>query len=86
MGPRDPRNDRAGRAYNGAWAGDELEALRAEHRIRDKVRTRYGIDINYTDGNPSDVQAAVARAEGRQDKRTLNAGGPIRAGRSATAH
>lgn len=42
-----------------AWGSEDPEAVRAESRIRDELRTRYGIDVNATGADPAAVQAAV---------------------------
>lgn len=54
-----------GRAYQlaRAWADSDPEAVRAEQRIKDEVRTRYGVDVDTANGDPAQVRAAVARAE-----------------------
>ncbi|MET4224600.1 hypothetical protein [Oerskovia enterophila] len=46
-----------------AWADSDPEAVRAEQRIKDEVRNRYGVDVDTANGDPAQVQAAVARAE-----------------------
>ncbi|WP_341359619.1 hypothetical protein V5H98_18190 [Georgenia sp. M64] len=46
-----------------AWAHEDPEAVRAEQRFRDELRTRYGIDADNTGASPSAVQAALQRAE-----------------------
>ena len=46
-----------------AWSQDDPEAVRAEQRIRDEVRTRYGVDVNDTSADPQAVREAVERAE-----------------------
>jgi len=57
-----------------AWAGDDPEAGRAEQRIRDELRTRYGIDVDHAGADPAAVRHAVERAEhdhpapGRHDR------------------
>lgn len=45
-----------------AWSGEAPEAAHAEHRIRDEVRSRYGIDVQNTGADPAAVQAALTRA------------------------
>lgn len=45
-----------------AWSGEAPEAAQAEHRIRDEVRSRYGIDVQNTGADPAAVQAALTRA------------------------
>jgi len=46
-----------------AWAADDPEAERAEQRIRDELRTRYGIDVDHAGANPAAVRHAVEQAE-----------------------
>lgn len=45
-----------------AWSDEAPEAVRAEHRIREEVRSRYGIDVANTGADPAAVQAALTRA------------------------
>jgi hypothetical protein len=54
-----------GRAYTTAraWNGVDPEAHRAEQRIRDEVRTRYGIDVDQAGADPVAVRDYLARAE-----------------------
>ena len=42
-----------------AWGTEDPEAQRAEGRIRDELRTRYGVDVDNTGADPAAVQAAV---------------------------
>ncbi|MDZ8202732.1 hypothetical protein RZO50_14520 [Microbacterium sp. SSW1-59] len=42
-----------------AWRNADPEAVRAEGRMRDEVRTRYGVDIDQAGGDPQAVQAAI---------------------------
>lgn len=46
-----------------AWTGEDPEAAPAEHRIRDEVHTRFGIEIRSAGGDPTAVPQAVDRAE-----------------------
>jgi len=57
--------EQIGQAYTTAraWSGEEPEAVRAEGRIRDEVRERYGVDVANTGADPAAVQAAVAEAD-----------------------
>jgi len=54
-----------GRAYTAARAWDDVdpEAHRAEQRIRDEVRTRFGIDVDAAGADPAAVRDHLARAE-----------------------
>lgn len=54
-----------GRAYQvaRAWSREDPEAVRAEQRIRDEVRTRYGVDVDNAGGDPAAVRAAVERSQ-----------------------
>ena len=60
-----------------AWAQEDPEAVRAEQRIRDELRTRYGVDVDNAGGDPAAVRAAVERAEHER------AAGEAERGRSA---
>jgi hypothetical protein len=42
-----------------AWGNEDPEAVRAEGRMRDELRTRYGVDVDAAGGDPQAVQAAV---------------------------
>lgn len=57
--------EQIGHAYQTAraWSGEDAEAVRAEQRMRDELRTRYGIDVENTHADPAVVKAAVARAQ-----------------------
>lgn len=46
-----------------AWAQEDPEAVRAETRMRDELRTRYGVDVDQAHADPAAVRAAVERAE-----------------------
>ncbi|MFC0456224.1 hypothetical protein ACFFGR_06610 [Arthrobacter liuii] len=46
-----------------AWANEDPEAVRAEQRMKDELRTRYGVDVESTNADPAAVRAAVERAE-----------------------
>jgi hypothetical protein len=48
-----------------AWAREDPEALRAEQRMGDELRTRYGVDVDPAAADPAAVRVAVARAEQR---------------------
>lgn len=54
-----------------AWSQDDPEAVRAEQRIRDEVRTRYGVDVNDTSADPQAVREAVERAEEAEAARLM---------------
>ena len=45
-----------------AWSQEDPEAVRAEARMRDELRTRYGVDVDATNADPAAVRAAVAHA------------------------
>ena len=57
--------EQIGQAYTTAraWSGEEPEAVRADGRIRDEVRERYGVDVANTGADPAAVQAAVAESD-----------------------
>lgn len=46
-----------------AWSGEDVEAVRAEQRIRDELRTRYGVDADNAGGDPVAVREAIERAD-----------------------
>lgn len=50
-----------------AWGREDPEAVRAETRMSDELRTRYGVDVDQAGGDPQAVQAAVeAEVQRRQ--------------------
>lgn len=53
-----------------AWGSEDPEAVRAEGRIRDELRTRYGVDVNNTGADPAAVQAAVEAEQLRRQSDT----------------
>ena len=53
-----------------AWGSEDPEAVRAEGRIRDELRTRYGVDVNNTGADPAAVQAAVEAERLRRQSET----------------
>lgn len=53
-----------------AWGAEGPEAVRAEGRIRDELRTRYGVDVNNTGADPVAVQAAVEAEQLRRQSDT----------------
>lgn len=53
-----------------AWGSEDSEAVRAEGRIRDELRTRYGVDVNNTGADPAAVQAAVEAEQLRRQSDT----------------
>lgn len=57
--------EQIGHAYQvaRAWEREDPEAVRAQQRMRDELRTRYGVDVNATEADPAAVRAAVERAE-----------------------
>lgn len=57
--------EQIGHAYQvaRAWSHEDPEAVRAEGRIRDELRTRYGVDVDQTYADPAAVRVAIARAE-----------------------
>lgn len=46
-----------------AWSGEDVEAVRAEQRIRGELRTRYGVDADNAGGDPAAVREAIERAD-----------------------
>jgi hypothetical protein len=53
-----------------AWGSEDPEAVRAESRIRDELRTRYGVDVDNTGADPAAVQAAVQAEQLRRQSDT----------------
>ena len=53
-----------------AWGSEDPEAQRAEGRIRDELRTRYGVDVDNTGADPAAVQAAVEAEQLRRQSDT----------------
>lgn len=49
-----------------AWSEQDPEATRATQRIRDELRTRYGIDADHTNAGPAAVEAAFAHADAQR--------------------
>lgn len=56
--------DQIGRAYETAhaWSPHQPEAARAQDKIRDEVRHRYGVNVGDANGDPVAVREAVERA------------------------
>lgn len=46
-----------------AWSQEDPEAVRAQSRMRDELRTWYGVDVDHTHADPAAVRAALERAE-----------------------
>jgi colicin import membrane protein len=46
-----------------AWKAYDPEAAQAAERIRDQIRSRYGIDVNNTGADEASVSAALIRAQ-----------------------
>lgn len=46
-----------------AWKDHDPEAARAEHRMREQLLTRYGIDVDNTNADPAAVQQAIRAAQ-----------------------
>lgn len=57
--------EQIGRAYQvaRAWSQEEPEAVRAEQRISQELRARYGVDAANAGADPAAVRAAVERAQ-----------------------
>lgn len=45
-----------------AWASEDPEAVRAETRMDDELRTRYGVDVDHTHADPAAVRVALEAA------------------------
>ncbi|WP_367645921.1 hypothetical protein [Paenarthrobacter ureafaciens] len=56
-----------------AWANEDPEAVRAEQRMRDELRTRYGVDVNNAGADPEAVRQAVQRELDRAERDRVNA-------------
>lgn len=46
-----------------AWSREDREAARAEQRISDELKSRYGVDVDALEPNTSALSAAVEQAE-----------------------
>ena len=55
-----------------AWATEDPEAVRAEQRIRDELRTRYGIDADNTGADPEAVRQAIRLELDRAERDRAN--------------
>lgn len=56
-----------------AWANEDPEAVRAEQRVRDELRARYGIDVDNTGANPESVRQTVRLGLDRAERDRTNA-------------
>lgn len=67
--------EQIGRTYQvaRAWAQEDPEAVRAEQRVRDEVRTRYGIDVDDAGADPEAVQQLVRLELDRAERDRANA-------------
>lgn len=75
--------EQIGRTYQlaCAWAQEDLEAVRAEQRMRDEVRTRYGIDVNDAGADPDAVRQLIRLEMERAERDRAEA--EVERGRSA---
>lgn len=66
--------EQIGRSYQvaRAWAQDDPEAARAEQRVRDEVRSRYGIDVDDAGGDPEAVRQRIRLELDRADRDRAN--------------
>ena len=62
-----------------AWANEDPDAVRAEARMRDELRSRYGIDVDNTRADPGAVREAVERAEQASGRAAPDRAAPDRA-------
>jgi len=69
MGQRQPRAARPGVHHRPRLTGEEPEAERAEGRIRDEVRQRYGGDVANTGTDPDAVLTTVRMSVVQEDVR-----------------
>ncbi|MEX0153808.1 hypothetical protein [Microbacterium sp. LMI1-1-1.1] len=53
-----------------AWGGEDPEAMRAEGRMREELRTRYGLNAHQAGGDPQAVGAAVDAELSRRQSET----------------
>lgn len=58
-----------------AWSKEEPEAVRAEQRMRDELRTRYSVDVENAGADPEAVRQAVQRelAKSEHDRASVAA-------------
>lgn len=56
-----------------AWAKEDPEAVRAEQRVRDELRSRYGMDVDSTGANPEAVSQTVRVELERAEQERANA-------------
>ncbi|MGW9114516.1 hypothetical protein [Microbacterium sp. NPDC055683] len=56
-----------------AWQQDDPEAARAEQRMRDELRNRYGIDPHDAGANPDDVRQLIRLQAERAERDRINA-------------
>lgn len=66
--------EQIGRTYQvaRAWSQEDPEAVRAEGRMRDELRTRYGVDVDAAGADPHDVLVAVERADPEHTRRAAD--------------
>lgn len=62
--------EQIGRTYQvaRAWSQEDPEAARAEARMRDELRTRYGVDVDQANADPAAVRSAVENAGHYRDE------------------
>ena len=75
--------EQIGRTYQvaRAWSQEDPEAVRAEQRVRDEVRARYGIEVNDAGADPEAVRQRIRLELDRAERD--RAGGDAERGRSA---
>jgi len=56
-----------------AWQQDDPEAARAEQRMRDELRSRYGIDPHDAGAHPDDVRQLIRLQAERAERDRINA-------------
>ena len=78
--------EQIGRTYQvaRAWSQEDPEAVRAEQRVRDEVRARYGIEVNDAGADPEAVRQRIRLELDRAERD--RAGGDAERGRSAAEH
>lgn len=67
--------EQIGRSYQiaRAWAQDDPEAVRAEQRVRDEVRARYGIDVTDAGADRDAVRQRIRLELDRAERERANA-------------
>ena len=69
--------EQIGRTYQvaRAWQGEDSEISRAEQRMSDELRSRYGIDVHDTGASPDDVRQLIRLQSERAERDRLQSDG-----------